>query len=197
MFIRRLPLTCQILASDGSNTCVCRLEHLPLSRQRLAAVKQGEGGRHKRLSSLLPDRCKPVHSRNIRPIGCSPSSLEKATAYTEIRYHYCFHGTHFGAVCFVTSSFCLLIGNGNCPINLGNGEKVGFSVFCSIGKSYCQELTLIVCREVSLARDICRPALVGIYLHHTASICRACCIYTYSRRHLYSEPGRGGEFPKR
>ncbi len=78
MFIRRLPLTCQILASDGSNTCVCRLEHLPLSRQRLAAVKQGEGGRHKRLSSLLPDRCKPVHSRNIRPDRMQPLVFRKS-----------------------------------------------------------------------------------------------------------------------
>ncbi|WP_373846239.1 hypothetical protein, partial [Bacteroides heparinolyticus] len=60
---------------------VCRLGHLHLSRQRLAAVKQGEGGRHKRLSSLPADRRKPVHPGNIPPIGCSPSSLAKGTTY--------------------------------------------------------------------------------------------------------------------
>ena len=70
--VRRLCLTAQTLVSVTSNTSVCRLEHLPLSRQRLAAVKTGGGGRGGVKGSLLPDRCKPVHSGNIRPIGCNP-----------------------------------------------------------------------------------------------------------------------------
>ncbi|WP_373728336.1 hypothetical protein, partial [Bacteroides heparinolyticus] len=69
-----------------SETYVCRLGHLPLSRQRIATVKQGEGGWSERLSSLLPDRRKPVHSGNIRLTGCSPSSSAKGTAYPEFRY---------------------------------------------------------------------------------------------------------------
>ncbi|WP_373728954.1 hypothetical protein, partial [Bacteroides heparinolyticus] len=49
----------------------------------LQLSKQGEGARSERLASLLPDRREPVHSGNIRLTGCSPSSLEKATAYPE------------------------------------------------------------------------------------------------------------------
>ncbi len=64
---------------DLSDTCVCHGKELQLS-------KQGEGGRPERFSSLLPDSREPVHSGNIRLTGCSPSSLEKATAYPEFRY---------------------------------------------------------------------------------------------------------------
>jgi len=65
--------------SVGLNTCVCQDKGLQLS-------KQGKGARSERLSSLLPDRREPVHSGNIRLTGCSPSSLEKATAYPEFWY---------------------------------------------------------------------------------------------------------------
>ncbi|WP_373844071.1 hypothetical protein, partial [Bacteroides heparinolyticus] len=77
--ITYLILICQTLASDGLDTCVCHDKGLRLS-------KQGEGGGSERLSSLLPHRLEPVHSEDIRLTGCSPSSLEKATAYPEFRY---------------------------------------------------------------------------------------------------------------
>ncbi|WP_373844020.1 hypothetical protein, partial [Bacteroides heparinolyticus] len=63
--------------SVGLNTCLCHDKGLQLS-------KQDEGGRPERLSSLLPNHCKPVHSGNIRPTGCPPSSA-KGAAYTEFR----------------------------------------------------------------------------------------------------------------
>ncbi|WP_373726573.1 hypothetical protein, partial [Bacteroides heparinolyticus] len=36
---------------------------------------------------LLPNRRKPVHSGNIRPIECSPSSLAKGITYPEFWYN--------------------------------------------------------------------------------------------------------------
>ena len=84
--VGHLRLTAQTLVFVTSETCVCRLGYLPLSRQRIAAVKQGEGGWSERHSSLLPDRRKPVYSGNIRPTGRSPSSSAKGTAYHEFRY---------------------------------------------------------------------------------------------------------------
>ncbi|WP_373759583.1 hypothetical protein, partial [Bacteroides heparinolyticus] len=64
--IRCLSPSCQTLVSDGSNTCLCHDKGLRLSNR-------GGGGRVGVKGSLLPDRCKPVHSRNIRLTGCSPN----------------------------------------------------------------------------------------------------------------------------
>ncbi|WP_373789913.1 hypothetical protein, partial [Bacteroides heparinolyticus] len=41
--VRRLRLTAQTLVSATSETYACRLGHLPLSQQRIAAVKTGGG----------------------------------------------------------------------------------------------------------------------------------------------------------
>ncbi|WP_373759843.1 hypothetical protein, partial [Bacteroides heparinolyticus] len=60
------------------DTCLCQDKGLQLS-------KQDEGSRPERLSSLLPDCREPVHSGNIRPTGCSPSSSAKGTAYPELK----------------------------------------------------------------------------------------------------------------
>ncbi|WP_373727065.1 hypothetical protein, partial [Bacteroides heparinolyticus] len=75
---KHLCLTCKTLVSDGLDTCVCQDKGLQLS-------KQGEGSRPERQSSLLPDCREPVHSGNIRPTGCSPSSSAKGTAYPELK----------------------------------------------------------------------------------------------------------------
>ncbi len=57
--VRRLCLTAQTLASVMTKDCSCQTG--------------GGGGRVGVKGSLLPDRCKPVHSRNIRLTGCNPN----------------------------------------------------------------------------------------------------------------------------
>ncbi|WP_373736273.1 hypothetical protein, partial [Bacteroides heparinolyticus] len=79
------------LASDGSNTCVCHVRDLCLSAWTLASVTTKDCSCQNRTraaglkDSLLPDCRKPVHSGNIRPTGCSPSSSAKGTAYPELK----------------------------------------------------------------------------------------------------------------
>lgn len=82
-FLKYFPLyfsgllpTYQTLVSDGSNTCVYRLEHLPLSRQRFAAVKLSKSNRLSRTLVKL-EILMGIHQvvkRPLVPIRIYPSS---------------------------------------------------------------------------------------------------------------------------
>ncbi|SRR3712207_2136540 len=76
LYISGLLPTYQTLVSDGSNTCVYQLEHLPLSRQRFAAVKLSKSNRLSRTLVKL-EILMGIHQgvkRPLVPIRIYPSS---------------------------------------------------------------------------------------------------------------------------